>query len=507
MNCNRSGYRLRRLGTNTLVYGFGQVALKGASLVLLPLYTRVFTPEEFGIIELINLSLNLAAIVVAMGTGNALNFYFHEVKIEKNDLIGATFQWHLVTGLVLITILLLLWPLVGDQLFRGQINGNILIVALLGMLAGQLLVRVTDILRLTYRSWAYVVTTVASSCSMLALSVMFVVVLGQGIGGVFAGILCGCSVGVVVGSYALRDYLVWNGFHATLWPRMIKFGGPLVPASLATYVFHSGDRWFIRYYLGTFDVGIYAVGAKIGLLVGTLVQVFMRAFMPLSMELIHENTTSARRALEVTFRYYGGAAMGLVVMVTLLAPYLVRILAPEEYSDAAKIVGFLALSSVLFGGTYFSSLGIWRTKKTYLYTLSTCVAVGMGLVLNVILIPRYGTIGAAVGTAMAMLTLTGTSFWLSQLFWKAGFNLLIATCQMLVGLTAVILLLLGVDNVIDRGYVYGFVTVALLGLIVMTVRRSEIGALKSAFVAILPGRGIPRNPTCIDATLRKSRID
>lgn len=468
---------LEQLRKDTIIYGIGQIALGGVGFFLLPVYTRVFTPVDYGTIEILSLTMSFWGMFLAMGTGAALNFYFHKEIESKARVVTAIMQWHLIWGVGLVTVTTITWSRLNSFLFRNELVWYIFAVAMAGTLLSQIIGIITDVFRLTHRPWLYVGITVCSSLTSVVVSLILVMGLNLGVMGVFAGCAVGAFVGVLVGWFSIHENISWHKWHCDLWPKLLKFGVPLVPASIATYFLNSADRWFINYYLTSADVGIYAVGAKFALFITMLMQIFMKAFMPFSMDLLHGDRAEMDKLFEVIFRYYGGISVAIIITITGASPYIVQILAPPEYSNAFKIIGILAMSGIFFGGTYFSSLGTWKVEKTYLYSLSTFIALVTGLVLNALLIKAYGLIGASVATAIAMFTLVATSFYFSQKLWRIDFNIPLALTQTLICVSTVIVFLLSAEGLLSQTTAYLWMGIGLGVLVLMLVKLPEALAL------------------------------
>jgi len=473
---------LKQLGKDTLIYSIGQFALKGVGFITIPIYTRIFSPADYGIIGLISMAVAFWGVFVGMGTSTAVTFYFNEEKETKSraSVVTATLQLHLIGGVAVAFLVIIGWPLLDRFLFRGEVVWHTFVIALVGMLLGHIMGSIRLVFRLTYRSWLYVSLGLSSSLIFIVASLILVVWLDLGVLGYFVGSAISSFTAAIVGWLMIRDYISWEGWRLDLWRKLLIFGIPLVPAEISTYFLFSLDRWLINHYLTSHDLGLYTVAAKLAVSMSTIVYVFMQAFMPLSMDVLQsDNRGEMNRFFETTFRYYCGLSLALVIIITGLSPYLLKILTPPEYFEASKIIGIMALPAVFFGGTYFSSLGSWKVQKTYLYSLSVVVALVVGVVLGVLLIPRYGLIGASVSTAIAMFSLVVTSFYFSQKHWRIDFNIPLASMQTLVCAFAICAFLFGQEGMISGAVAHLLMGTALCTLMLISVKPSELSAFQS----------------------------
>ncbi len=107
--------RLKQLFNDSVIYGIGGVLAKGLSFFLLPVYTRIFSPAEFGNIEMMMVIVSFLTSLLVMGMDSAQSFYFFEQKKygkpKQKIVISSILQWRLIFGTLLILIATILAPL------------------------------------------------------------------------------------------------------------------------------------------------------------------------------------------------------------------------------------------------------------------------------------------------------------------------------------------------------------------------------------------------------------
>src|ERR1700746_3211778 len=98
--------RLSQLGRDSVVYGLGAILAKGIAFFLLPVYTRIFSPADYGAIELLTVIAAFLSALLVMGMDSAQSFYFFEQKDQgapaQARLVGAILQWRLVWGAAVV---------------------------------------------------------------------------------------------------------------------------------------------------------------------------------------------------------------------------------------------------------------------------------------------------------------------------------------------------------------------------------------------------------------------
>ena len=106
--------QFKRLGKETLTYGFGGILSRFVGFILLPIYTRVFNPSDYGIIDIIATLTTLASIALTAGTESALSYYFFKYRDhgEQQQTITATSLYlFIINSLVALTVMFFAKPI------------------------------------------------------------------------------------------------------------------------------------------------------------------------------------------------------------------------------------------------------------------------------------------------------------------------------------------------------------------------------------------------------------
>src|SRR5689334_11808469 len=118
--------RLRQLGRDSLIYGVGAIAAKGIVFFLLPVYTRIFSPADYGVIEMLTVIASLLSALLVMGMDSAQSFYFFAEKAAgraaQAQLVGAILQWRLTWGVAIVALATATAPLINRFFFDGSLE-------------------------------------------------------------------------------------------------------------------------------------------------------------------------------------------------------------------------------------------------------------------------------------------------------------------------------------------------------------------------------------------------
>jgi O-antigen/teichoic acid export membrane protein len=460
--------RLAQLGKDSLVYGVGALVAKGIGFLLLPVFTRIFAPAEYGAIEMLTTIAGLLSALMVMGMDSAQSFYFYQQRDRGPEaqarLVSAILQWRTMAGVGVVVLATLCAPFLNAVFFEGRLHWLHFAVAFTAALFSQLMSQSVEIFRLLYRPWPYVMVTLAQALGSAAVALVLILALDLGLLGYFLGGLVASVLAACVGWYLARDYLRVDRLYTDWWPSLLRFGAPLVPAGLAMYLMSSADRWFVQHYHGDAALGLYAVGAKFALIMALAIETFRKAWWPIAMDAMHSD--DGPQTFRDIARLYMGLGVAAVVYLCFLSPWLVRWFTGPDFHEAWPIVGVLAWQSLFYGFYLIASAGLWKAEKTQVSMLLMLAAAVLNAVLNWLWVPALGGMGAALATAASYLVWIVAALWVSERYWPVGFEFVRMAGQVLVGAVAVTCMVMRGP---DSWWSIGGVHLAVLVLLASTV--------------------------------------
>ena len=218
--------RLSQLGKDSLVYGLGAALAKGIGFFLLPVYTRIFSPAQYGTIEMLSAITGFVSALLAMGMDSAQSFYFFEQRARgraaQARLVSAILQWRLTWGLAIVFIATVVTPPFEALFFGTPLGWPSFAVAFAGALFAQVLSQSVEVFRLLYRPWPYVLVTLAQSGAAAMMILALVLVFDQEPLGDFTGSLLASAGAAAVGWWLARDYLDFRRMQRQWWPRLLR---------------------------------------------------------------------------------------------------------------------------------------------------------------------------------------------------------------------------------------------------------------------------------------------
>jgi O-antigen/teichoic acid export membrane protein len=416
---------LRRLGRDTAMYLTGSALARLVSFLMLPVYTRYLTPADYGILQILDLTVEIAAILVSAGaTTGTLRFYYKATTDEARKTVIATSVIVQVGLNAVGTVLLLLAAPVIWARVLGEAGSlaMVQIAALNFTLAATVNVPLL-LFQAKQQSGRYVAANVIKLALQLSGNILLVVVFRWGpLGILVSTMVTNLVIGLVLCAIAFR--YAGLRFSRSVFRDLRRFGLPYQLTTGGTFILTFGDRFFLEHYHGLGGGReLYGLAYQFGfLLSGNVAVPFLKAWYPQLLMLAREEKPERDRQYNRAFRYGSLLIVTAAVTIALFIRPVLRVLVTEEFRSAAAFVPPILLAYVLQAWLTPASTGIDVTERTKYTTYATWSAVVVVLVLYALLIPPFGGMGAAVATVGAMLVRMLLHLYWSQRLWPIAWD-------------------------------------------------------------------------------------
>lgn len=405
------GAQMRRLGRHSVVYGLGGVVSRILAVFLLPLYTRFLDREDIGAVGLVVALTAVLVTILRLGISSAFfRFYFESTDPAQRRLVVRTSFWFTMASATagLAAGVALAEP-IADLLGLG--DADLVRAGFVGIWAQMNYEQLTALFRAEERSTAFVLASLANIAVTIGATVLLVVVWEQGALGVIVGNFTG-TLAVYLALLAVHREQLGLQFSRPLLREMNRFGVPLVPAALALIAVNFSDRFFLVHLAGLDEVGLYEIGVRIASAMVLLLTAFRMAWPAFAYSI--EDDGEARRTYAYVLTYLVVVASWLALALGLLAPWLVRLLTQPEFYAGERVVAPLAFGGMAYAAYIVMAIGVGRAKRTQFNWLITGLAAVVNVALNLLLIPPYGMMGAAVATVAAYGVMFVAMTWYAQ---------------------------------------------------------------------------------------------
>ncbi len=431
--------QLKKLAGQTAIYGLSSIVGRLLNYFLVPLYTRVFVPEEYGVVTELYTYVAFFLIIYTYGTETA---YFRFVQNKTNSLkVFSTAMWSLAGTSFLLSGSLILFsqPIATFIDYPNHSEyiswfGLILGMDALSTIPFAKLRQENKALKFVFIKLVNIAVNIAGNLFFLVMCPYLIArgldgSLGTwydpaiGVGYVFLSNLMASAVALVLLIPTFKD-IRWE-FDKSLWREMIVYALPLLVAGFAGMINEALDRIMLKYFLPAgsntlADIGIYGANYKLAIFMTLFIQTFRYAAEPFFFSQAHRQDAQQTYARVMNYFIIAGALIFLAVMVYL---DIIKDLLGSDYHEGVAIVPILLMANLCLGIYYNLSAWYKITGKTMYGAYIAIMGAGITIVLNIILIPRMGYMGSAWTTLACYAAMMVVSYIAGQKFYPVPYSL------------------------------------------------------------------------------------
>jgi len=391
----------------------GSAVILLLGFVTFPILTRLLTREEYGILGLVTNTVAIAVALAKGGLSDGIIRFYHDYAAtpERMTLFTSTV---LTRGVLLAAAVVAMYLLALPHInvFVG-INPHYLdcfLVMGLYLFVRPLNIIVLNYLRALGKIFLFNVVNVATKTLGVALAFALLLWLV----GELYGYLLGLALAEIGAAIFLYRWLL-AGHHFSirrvsrpLTLNLLKFGVPLLLTELAYLLLSYADRYMIVAYHGEAMVGLYSVGYNLPSYLNELIMFSLSyAVVPIYTGLYtREGKEATERFLSRSFRYYLIGVIPLCLGYWAVARDLLVVLASPKYADAARFSPLILVGLVFLGMNSLLYAGLYLEKKSLHILGIMFAAVTVNILLNFVLLPSYGVMGASIATLIACMVST-----------------------------------------------------------------------------------------------------
>lgn len=406
---------LKAFWRDSLVYAIPAIVSRGVAFFLVPLYTRVLSPADYGAFDMFMVFASIVNLTVALEVSQGLaRFYADTREADRKVAYASSAFWFTVACYCLFCMVafgcssgLSMWVM-GSEGRSTAFRIGILYVCCNGIFY-----LIQNQFRWELRSRRYASVSLLVTIGTAAAAVGLAYGLGLGLEGLVGGMLIGTIPGVVYGLWHLRQSFRLR-FQPACLREMLQFSAPLVPSGVAVFISTYIDRLMINYHLSVEAVGIYGIGFRLASTVGLVMVGFQGALTPL-VYTYHRQADTPREMARI-FRYFVAFALLLFLVITLFTHDILVLWTTPAFYGGAAVVVFL-VPAILLSQMYIFAPGVFIAGKTHLVLWINLSGAILNTVFNALLIPGLGIQGAALATLMGYFAVFGGYMVLSQRFY------------------------------------------------------------------------------------------
>lgn len=369
----------------------------------LPIYTRYLSPADFGIVALFLMFGGVASKFISIGLRTATFRYFFQYQDDR-----PTFQALNFSNLAFNVVLFVLFGVpiyglgewIGRVLFDSQLTADLIVLSYVSGGLEYFFSYLSSLLMAEKRSQAFSMLTIVRSVGNFLLTTFFIFA--------YAMTYMARIYGVIYTQIAIVLYLLWATRHLLQWRfsrpllmKSLKFSYPKLPINVVGMLYSSLDKLLLTNLRGMTEVGYYDFGGKFASVVNMAMEAVANAWGPFFLEQARLDTDAARQAIVTRFYEVTFALLWFSLGVMYFSEEAIRLLATPEFYPSiyvAPVYTYCYLTGIL---AYLGANQLMQSERMMAFLVPTLVSMALSISLNLVLIPSFGAIGAAIATAAA----------------------------------------------------------------------------------------------------------
>jgi O-antigen/teichoic acid export membrane protein len=418
--------KLKELTKDTAIYGISTMLGRFLNFLLVPFYTNVFLPSEYGVVNILYAYLAIFNIIFIYGMDSAfLKFAaFKDIGDEKENF-STPYISVFLTSVIFVSVIYLLRNPIGVFLEIDPHKIYLIILSAFILFFDANVVIPFLKLRLERKAKLFSLLRVANISINIILNVFLIVKLKWGIEAIFVSNLAASVLTLVF----ITPTIVKNfrfTFHKELFVRLLKFGLPYLPAGIAVMLVQVIDVPILQKLTDLKTVGIYKANYKLGIFMMLFVNMFQFAWQPFFLNNAKEE--NAKELFSKVLTYFTIVGSMLLILLSLFISDIVKInfagfsIIGSNYWSGLYIVPVVLLA-YLFNGLYVVfSAGIYIEEKSIYAPLVAGFGAVTNVVVNYLLIPYLNIMGAAFATLASYMVMSLGYFIVTQKYYKINYE-------------------------------------------------------------------------------------
>ena len=383
----------------------------GIHFVTFPIYTRIFSVADYGVLGLITVTISTVFAIAKFGLNNGAIRFYEECKSNKNGINLKQYYSTILLSTIFISLAVTaLYNIVSVLIIKKILEERI--VKLLIFTSGLVVLRCVYVifqcfLRTEQKTKIFNVIEVLVNYASVGSSILFVFYFIKGLYGFYFGqILIYVFIALFISIYLFKQRDINpNNFSKRLLFDSIKYGLPLMAFEFMNHILTYADRYFIQYYLDSERLGIYSVGYNISQYLSNLIWIPISLVVtPVLLEIWATKGEEATKLfLRDSLKYFLLIIFPTILGFISVSDDLIPFLASSKYNESHKIIPLVIIGMTLFTLTNIFNAGLIIYKKTGRILIFSIIAAAINVVLNILLIPKYNIFGASYSTFISYL--------------------------------------------------------------------------------------------------------
>lgn len=392
--------KYKKLAVNTVIFAIGTFSSKILSFLLMPFITKVMGTGEYGAADLVQQTANVLIPVVTLAVNSAALRFALDKAADKRDVFTTGIRTTFV-GFAIFLVFIPVFPLIKVNDF---VLGDYTLLIYLFVLVSSMRQLCQQFVRGCGHVRLFAIDGILATATNLGFTLLYLGVFHWGVTGYVMSIITSDALSVLFLFWRghLASQIKWKGNNPIVRKNMLKYCIPLIPTIILWWIINVSNRYLVTYFIGLDANGLYTAASKIPNFVVMFSSIFIDAWQ-LSAVDEYDSEDRAKFFTNI-FRIYSGGVFTVASALILFDQFITTILVSDSYYTSWEYVPVLIIATTFSCLVNFLASIYMAEKKSVMSMVTAMLGAVMNVVVSLILIPRIGTVGAAVGTAVSFIT-------------------------------------------------------------------------------------------------------
>jgi O-antigen/teichoic acid export membrane protein len=419
--------KIKRLGTETAIYGVSTILGRFLTFILTPVYANILPPSEVGIVATVYAYIAFLNVLYGFGLEGAFMKYTStlEVGTRKQNFSVPFISLSITSFLFSVLIYWQSGSLAMMANLSAPYHALPKYTALILFLDAVAIVPFAS-LRMAGKAKKFATLKLVNIVVNVGCNLLFLLSYKMGVEGIFYSniIASAFTLLLLLPTIIKNTTLEWN---RSLFGSLLRFGLPTVPSYIATMMIQVIDRPILEAMTDKATVGIYQANYRLGIFMMLVVSMFDFAWRPFFFS--HAKEPDAKQMFARVLTYFLLITTWVFLIVSFFIDDVVKLpifwgrsILPEPYWTGLAIVPVVLLAYVFLGISNNVAAGIYIEKKTRHLPAITFLGAFVNIAANLLLIPTLGIMGAAIATLLSYAVMAIALYIVVQQFYRMEYE-------------------------------------------------------------------------------------
>ncbi|MCI2082765.1 MAG: oligosaccharide flippase family protein [Bacteroidales bacterium] len=430
---------LKQLAGETAIYGLSTILARIINFFLVPLYTRILTRSNYGVVTEFMAYIAVLQVILTLGLETGCFNFASKDNIDKKKVFSnAFFTVFGVSALFCCMMIIFATPISNALGYAGYSNCMIYIGGILLMDCSNAIIFAK--LRYEHKAMKFAVIKCIKIFTETGMNLVFFLLMPKYFASHpgswmlhfisatpdFSYVIFAIFVSAIVCTLLLLPEILrlTFKFDKKLWKSLLAYSLPLMIAGLPGIINDFMDRILMRFFNSNpatwrADLGVYQAGVKIAVIMSLFIQMFRYAAEPFFFQ--RQKNKDYKQMYAKVMDYFVEFCMFIFLGVVLYID-VIGLLLGRDFRIGLSIAPIMLMAYVLLGMNFNISMWYKLSGKTKYALFITLAGMIVTLVVNVIFMPIYSYHAAAWAHVASYAVMMGLSLWLGEKYFPIPYN-------------------------------------------------------------------------------------